>query len=114
MSADDEAAVHAHLGVPGHGTDVPIGSGGAGLEGEGTRALAAGRGVADHAGERAADGRHPGLAEAIRRLLVGSDPEANLALLQLSGGTRFTPVAIGTANGIRLDDRARPAAGPGS
>ena len=43
--------------------------------------------------------------------LVGSDPEANLALLQLSGGNRFTPVAIGTANDIRLDDRVASAGG---
>jgi S1-C subfamily serine protease len=43
--------------------------------------------------------------------LVGSDPEANLALLQLSGGTRFTPVVIGTANDVRLDDRVASAGG---
>ena len=43
--------------------------------------------------------------------LVGSDPEANLALLQLSGGTPFTPVAIGTAVGVRRDDRVASAGG---
>jgi putative serine protease PepD len=43
--------------------------------------------------------------------LVGSDPEANLALLQLSG-TGFTPVAIGTSAGLSLDDRV--ASGGGS
>jgi S1-C subfamily serine protease len=43
--------------------------------------------------------------------LVGSDPEANLALLQLSG-TGFTPVAIGTSAGLSLDDRV--AAGGGT
>jgi S1-C subfamily serine protease len=37
--------------------------------------------------------------------LVGSDPEANLALLQLSGGTEFTPVSIGTTAGVQLNDR---------
>jgi S1-C subfamily serine protease len=43
--------------------------------------------------------------------LVGSDQEANLALLQLSGPA-FTPVAIGTADGLNLDDRV--ASGGGS
>ncbi len=43
--------------------------------------------------------------------LVGSDPEANLALLQLSGGTGFTPVGIGTASGIRQGDRVASAGG---
>jgi S1-C subfamily serine protease len=43
--------------------------------------------------------------------LVGSDQEANLALLQLSG-PGFTPVAIGTADGLNLDDRV--ASGGGS
>jgi len=43
--------------------------------------------------------------------LVGADPEANLALLQLSGGTGFTPVAIGTADGVSLDDRVASAGG---
>jgi S1-C subfamily serine protease len=43
--------------------------------------------------------------------LVGSDQEANLALLQLSG-TGFTPVSIGTAAGLSVNDRV--AAGGGS
>jgi len=43
--------------------------------------------------------------------LVGSDPEANLALLQLSG-TGFSPVAIGTTAGVSIDDRV--ASGGGS
>jgi S1-C subfamily serine protease len=43
--------------------------------------------------------------------LVGSDQEANLALLQLSG-TGFTPVKIGTSTGLSLDDRV--ASGGGS
>jgi S1-C subfamily serine protease len=43
--------------------------------------------------------------------LVGSDQEANLALLQLSG-PGFTPVAIGTADGLNLNDRV--ASGGGS
>jgi len=42
--------------------------------------------------------------------LVGSDPEANLALLQLSG-TGFTPVAIGTSAGLNLDDRVASGGG---
>lgn len=42
--------------------------------------------------------------------LVGSDREANLALLQLSG-TGFTPVAIGTTDGLNLDDRVAPGGG---
>jgi S1-C subfamily serine protease len=42
--------------------------------------------------------------------LVGSDPAANLALLQLSG-TGFTPVAIGTTAGLRVDDRVASAGG---
>jgi len=42
--------------------------------------------------------------------LVGSDQEANLALLQLSG-TGFTPVAIGTAAGLSLDDRVASGGG---
>jgi putative serine protease PepD len=42
--------------------------------------------------------------------LVGADPEANLALLQLSG-TEFTPVAIGTAQGVQLNDRVASAGG---
>lgn len=36
--------------------------------------------------------------------VVGSDPEANLALLQLPG-TGFSPVAIGTSSDISLADR---------
>ena len=43
--------------------------------------------------------------------LVGSDPEANLALLQLSGGTGFTPVAIGTTADVRRYDRVASAGG---
>lgn len=43
--------------------------------------------------------------------LVGSDQAANLALLQLSG-TGFTPVRIGTATGLGVNDRV--AAGGGS
>jgi len=43
--------------------------------------------------------------------LVGSDPAANLALLQLSGGTGFAPVAIGTTASIRLYDRVDSAGG---
>jgi S1-C subfamily serine protease len=43
--------------------------------------------------------------------LVGSDPEANLALLQLSGGTGFAPVAIGTTADIHLNDRVASAGG---
>jgi putative serine protease PepD len=43
--------------------------------------------------------------------LVGSDPEANLALLQLSGGTDFTPVSIGTTAGVRVGDRVASAGG---
>lgn len=43
--------------------------------------------------------------------LVGSDQEANLALLQLSG-TDFTPVKIGTSTGLSLNDRV--ASGGGS
>jgi S1-C subfamily serine protease len=42
--------------------------------------------------------------------LVGSDREANLALLQLSG-TGFTPVAIGTAGSLNLDDRVASGGG---
>ena len=42
--------------------------------------------------------------------LVGSDREANLALLQLSG-TGFTPVAIGTTDGLSLDDRVASGGG---
>ncbi|MGH3211253.1 MAG: trypsin-like peptidase domain-containing protein [Trebonia sp.] len=42
--------------------------------------------------------------------LVGSDQEANVALLQLSG-TGFTPVAIGTAAGLNLDDRVASGGG---
>ena len=42
--------------------------------------------------------------------LVGADPEANLALLQLSG-TGFTPVAIGTAAGVQRNDRVASAGG---
>lgn len=42
--------------------------------------------------------------------LVGADPEANLALLQLSG-TGFTPVAIGTSAGVQLNDRVASAGG---
>lgn len=43
--------------------------------------------------------------------LLGSDREANLALLQLSG-TGFTPVTIGTSTGLGLNDRV--ASGGGS
>jgi S1-C subfamily serine protease len=43
--------------------------------------------------------------------LVGSDPAANLALLQLSG-SGFSPVRIGTASDLGLNDRV--AAGGGS
>jgi S1-C subfamily serine protease len=43
--------------------------------------------------------------------LVGSDPEANLALLQLSGGTEFTPVSIGTTADVRVNDRVASAGG---
>jgi S1-C subfamily serine protease len=43
--------------------------------------------------------------------LVGSDPEANLALLQLSGGTDFAPVSIGTTAGIAVNDRVASAGG---
>ena len=43
--------------------------------------------------------------------LVGSDPKANLALLQLAGGTAFKPVKIGTAADIRLNDRVASAGG---
>jgi S1-C subfamily serine protease len=46
--------------------------------------------------------------------LVGSDPEANLALLQLSGGTGFRPVAIGTTAGLHLNDRVASAGGTGT
>jgi len=42
--------------------------------------------------------------------LVGSDQEANVALLQLSGAG-FTPVAIGTAAGLSLDDRVASGGG---
>ena len=42
--------------------------------------------------------------------LVGSDQEANLALLQLSG-TGFAPVSIGTAAGLSLDDRVASGGG---
>ncbi|MDX6418417.1 MAG: hypothetical protein QOG28_3037 [Trebonia sp.] len=42
--------------------------------------------------------------------LVGSDQEGNLALLQLSG-TGFTPVAVGTAAGLSLDDRVASGGG---
>jgi len=42
--------------------------------------------------------------------LVGSDSEANLALLQLSG-TGFRPVAIGTTADIHLNDRVASAGG---
>jgi S1-C subfamily serine protease len=42
--------------------------------------------------------------------LVGSDREANLALLQLSG-TGFRPVAIGTADDLSLDDRVASGGG---
>lgn len=42
--------------------------------------------------------------------LVGADPEANLALLELSG-TGFSPVAIGTATGVGLDDRVASGGG---
>jgi S1-C subfamily serine protease len=43
--------------------------------------------------------------------LVGSDSVANLALLQLSGGTGFRPVAIGTTADIQLNDRVASAGG---
>jgi len=43
--------------------------------------------------------------------LVGSDAEANLALLQLSGGTEYPPVSIGTTAGVALDDRVASAGG---
>jgi S1-C subfamily serine protease len=43
--------------------------------------------------------------------LVGSDPGANLALLQLSGGTGFAPVAIGTAGDVSLNDQVASAGG---
>jgi putative serine protease PepD len=43
--------------------------------------------------------------------VVGSDPAANLALLQLSG-SGFTPVSIGTAGDLSLNDRV--AAGGGN
>jgi S1-C subfamily serine protease len=43
--------------------------------------------------------------------LVGSDPVANLALLQLSGGASFTPVTVGTADGIGPGDRVASAGG---
>ena len=42
--------------------------------------------------------------------VVGSDQEANLALLQLSG-TGFTPVNIGTADGLSVNDRVAAAGG---
>ncbi|MCL2585257.1 MAG: serine protease [Streptosporangiales bacterium] len=42
--------------------------------------------------------------------VVGSDSDANLALLQLSGGP-FKPVAIGTASGLRPQDRVASAGG---
>jgi S1-C subfamily serine protease len=42
--------------------------------------------------------------------LVGSDREANLALLQLSG-TGFRPVAIGTADDLSLGDRVASGGG---
>ncbi len=46
--------------------------------------------------------------------LVGSDPVVNLALLQLSGGTSFTPVTIGTATDIRLRNQVASAGGSGT
>jgi len=45
--------------------------------------------------------------------IVGSDPVANLALLQLTGSSDFKPVAIGTASGVKLDDRVASAGGNG-
>lgn len=42
--------------------------------------------------------------------LVGSDPTANLALLQLAG-TGFKPVKLGTAADLRLNDRVASAGG---
>jgi S1-C subfamily serine protease len=46
--------------------------------------------------------------------LVGSDPVANLALLQLTGGSDFKPVTIGTASAVSLDDRVASAGGNGA
>lgn len=46
--------------------------------------------------------------------LVGSDPVANLALLQLTGGSDFKPVMIGTASGLKLHDRVAAAGGNGA
>jgi len=42
--------------------------------------------------------------------VVGSDPAANVALLQLSG-SGFTPVAIGTADDLSLNDRVASGGG---
>jgi len=46
--------------------------------------------------------------------LVGSDPVANLALLQLTGGSDFEPVTIGTASDVKLYDRVASAGGSGA
>lgn len=46
--------------------------------------------------------------------LVGSDPVANLALLQLTGGSDFQPVAIGTASDVKLNERVASAGGNGN
>jgi S1-C subfamily serine protease len=43
--------------------------------------------------------------------LVGADPRANLALLQLSGGTTFSPVTLGTAADVSLNDRVASGGG---
>jgi hypothetical protein len=43
--------------------------------------------------------------------VVGSDPKANLVLLQLSGGTGFTPVRIGTTAGVHDGDRVASGGG---
>ena len=46
--------------------------------------------------------------------LVGSDPVANLALLQLTGGSDFKSVTIGTASDVKLNDRVSSAGGNGA
>jgi fucose permease len=73
-SADNERAVHAHLGMAGHGADVLVGSRGISPERDGARPVSGRRRVADQPCGRAADGGLPGLAEVEWRLLVRYQP----------------------------------------
>ena len=73
-SSDGEQAVHAHLGMAGHGTDVVVASRIARREGDRVRAVTCGGRVADDAGVCPGDRGRSRLAEPERRLAAGDEP----------------------------------------